>query len=34
MNRDVVELVDSEHGHAAPVVQVCCAVGTLPNERT
>ena len=34
MNRDVVELVNSEHDHAAHVVLVCRAVGTVPEQRT
>ena len=34
MNRDVVELVNSDCGHASPVVQVDrAAVGTVPNQR-
>lgn len=32
--RDVVELVNSEHGDTAPMGPVCCAVGTLHDERT
>lgn len=31
MSRDVVELVNSEHDHTAPMGPVCCAVGTLPD---